>query len=87
MHLEELKQSPGDGERALGSSKPVRTRQILHQGRVFMKIILITVVVKKLIGTVESLLSRMFPKSGTKQVGPVRHKDFVKVPVWRQHGS
>ena len=89
MHLEELKQSPGDGERALGSSKPVRTagRQILRQGRVFMKIILITVVVKKLIGTVESLLSRMFPKSGTKQVGPVRHKDFVKVPVWRQHGS
>ena len=89
MHLEGLKQGSGDGERALGSSKPVRTagRQILRQGRVFMKIILITVVGKKLFGAVKITPFKNSSKIGKKQAVPVRHKDFVKVPVWRQRGS
>ena len=68
MHLEGLKQGSGDGERALGSSKPVRTagRQILRQGRVFMKIILITVVGKKLFGAVKITPFKNSSKIGGK---------------------
>ena len=68
VHLEGLKQGSGDGERALGSSKPVRTagRQILRQGRVFMKIILITVVGKKLFGAVKITPFKNSSKIGEK---------------------